>query len=355
MENNKEALIKSKQKKFFLAIFMVVGIALFIIAIFVIGNKQNLFTSTLKISSDFETVSGLKEGGIVRITGIGIGTVDKITILDINRVRVEMIIESKQSKFVKKDSRAAVVSEGLVGNKIIEITPGSPNAVSVNDGDFIASIRPVEMEDILRNLKETAENTTKMTKELTDMVSNVNHGQGTIGQLMTNNDLYDKMNFTMESISSSSVELNKAIRFISADFQNISGDITAMTPKIRNITNDLAEISRKMNSSESIIGTLLTDTAFANNLKEIIVNANRSSEHLKDASLSLSENMEALKHNFLFKGYFEDIGYWDKNDFEKNADKKQLQLKLKEQELNDREKRLNEMENKLKQEDNGNK
>lgn len=348
MENNKESQVKAKQKKFFLAIFMVIGIALFIIAIFVIGNKQNLFTSTLKINTDFETVSGLKEGGIVRITGIGIGTVDKITILDINRVRVEMIVESSQSKFIKKDSKASVISEGLVGNKIIEITTGSPGSPSVNDGDFIASIKPVEMEDILRNLKETGENTTKMTKELTDMVSNVNKGQGTIGQLMTNNDLYDKMNFTMDGVSQSSVELNKAIRLISGDIQAISGDMTALTPKIRNITNDLAEISRKMNSSESIIGTLLTDTTFANNLKEIIFNANKSTEHIENATFSLSQNMEALKHNFLFKGYFEDIGYWDKTDFEKNINNKELQLKLKEQELKEREKRLEEREKLLK-------
>ncbi|RPI18033.1 MAG: MCE family protein [Ignavibacteriae bacterium] len=347
MENNKEIQAKDKRKKFFLAIFMVIGIALFIVAIFVIGNKQNLFTSTLKINSDFETVSGLKEGGIVRITGIGIGTVERITILDINKVKVEMTIESSQSKFIKKDSKATVISEGLVGNKIIEITAGSPSSPSVSDGDYIGSIKPVEMEDILKNLKETGDNTTKMTKELTDMVSNVNNGQGTIGQLMTNNDLYDKMSFTMEGVSQSSVELNKAIRLISGNIQDISGDITALTPKIRNITGDLAEISRKMNSSESIVGTLLTDTAFANNLKEIIVNANRSTEHIEDATFSLSQNMEALKHNFLFKGYFEDIGYWDKTDFEKSINKKELQLKLKEQELNERERRLNEKEKNL--------
>jgi phospholipid/cholesterol/gamma-HCH transport system substrate-binding protein len=348
MENNKEVRAKEKRKKFFLAIFMVIGIALFIVAIFVIGNKQNLFTSTLKINTDFETVSGLKEGGIVRITGIGIGTVDKITILDINRVRVEMIVESSQSKFIKRDSRATVISEGLVGNKIIEITPGSPASPSVKDGDFIASMRPVEMEDILRNLKETGENTTKMTKELADMVSNVNRGQGTIGQLMTNNELYNKMNFTMDGLSSSSVELNKAIRLISADIQSVSGDITALTPKIKDITVDLSEISRKMNSSESIIGTLLTDTVFANNLKEIIYNANKSTEHIENATFSLEQNMEALKHNFLFKGYFEDIGYWDKTYFEKDINKKQLELKLKEQELKEREKNLEEREKNLK-------
>jgi phospholipid/cholesterol/gamma-HCH transport system substrate-binding protein len=353
MENIKEIQTRSKQRKFYLAVFVLVGFALFVVAIFVIGSKQNLFTATFKLNSDFETVSGLKEGSIVRFTGISVGTVDKITILDQNRVRVEMTIESSLNKFIKKDSRATVISEGLVGNKIIEITSGSNTSESVANNDFITSIKPVETEDILRNLKETGENTTKMTKELADMVANVNKGEGTIGQLMTNNDLYNKMNFTMDGFQSSSVELNNAIRLISADIQNISGDITAMTPRIRNITNDLAEISRKMNSSESIIGTLLTDTVFANNLKEMIYNANKTTSNLEQGSFSFAQNMEALKHNFLFKGYFEDIGYWDKSDFEKSTDKKQLQLKLKEQELNDKEKQLKELEKKLKEEGSG--
>ncbi len=353
MENIKEIQSRNKQRKFYLAVFILIGLALFVVAIFVIGSKQNLFTPTFKLNSDFETVSGLKEGSTVRFTGIGVGTVDKITILDITRVRIEMTIESSLNKFIKKDSRATIVSEGLVGNKIVEITSGSINSESVNNNDFIASIKPVETEDILRSLKETGENTTKMTKELADMVGNVNKGQGTIGQLMTNNELYNKMNFTMDGFQSSSVELNKAIRLISADIQNISGDITAMTPKIRVITNDLAEISRKMNSSESIIGTLLTDTVFANNLKEMIYNANKTTANLEQGSFSFAQNMEALKHNFLFKGYFEDIGYWDKSDFEKSTDKKQLQLKLKEQELNDKEKRLEELEKRLKDQNSG--
>lgn len=348
MENTKEIQAKSKQRKFFVAVFILIGFILFVVAIFVIGNKQNLFTPTFQLSSDFETVSGLKEGSVVRFSGITVGTVDKITILDINKVRVDMTIESALSKFIKKDSKATVISEGLVGNKIVEITAGSSASESVKNNDFIASIKPVETEDILRNLKETGENTTKMTKELSDMVANVNRGQGTIGQLMTNNDLYNKMNFTMEGVSQSSVELNKAIRLISGDIQNISGDITALTPRIRNITTDLAEISRKMNSSESIVGTLLTDTVFANNLKQIIYNANKSTEHIENATFSLEQNMEALKHNFLFKGYFEDIGYWDKTYFEKDINKKQLELKLKEQDLKDREKKLEEREKNLK-------
>jgi phospholipid/cholesterol/gamma-HCH transport system substrate-binding protein len=98
------------------------------------------------------------------------------------------------------------------------------------------------------------------------------------------------------------------------------------------------------------VGTLLTDTAFANDLKQTIANANKTTAELEKGSFSFAQNMEALKHNFLFKGYFEDIGYWDKTGWEKDIDKKSEQLRIKEQELNEKEKKLNDLEKQLNEE-----
>ena len=122
-----------------------------------------------------------------------------------------------------------------------------------------------------------------------------------------------------------------------------------MTQKIKTITEDISEITRKMNSSESVVGTLLTDTNFANNLKSLIRNADQTTANLEQGSFSFSQNMEALKHNFLFKGYFEDIGYWDKTDFEKNVADLNMKLKIKQQELEQREKRINDLEKTVKE------
>jgi phospholipid/cholesterol/gamma-HCH transport system substrate-binding protein len=127
----------------------------------------------------------------------------------------------------------------------------------------------------------------------------------------------------------------------------VATDIDQLTKTVKDITGDIAEVTRKMNSSESIVGTLLTDTAFANDLKGLIYHANQTTANLERGSFSFSQNMEALKHNFLFKGYFEDIGYWEKPDWERNVIDKELQLKLKEQQLNEKEIRLRELEEKL--------
>jgi phospholipid/cholesterol/gamma-HCH transport system substrate-binding protein len=129
---------------------------------------------------------------------------------------------------------------------------------------------------------------------------------------------------------------------------NVSGDLNILTTEVNKIAAQISEIVRKMNSSESIVGTLLTDTSFANNLKSLMLNANLTTKNLETGSSSFAQNMEALKHNFLFKGYFEDIGYWDKTDWEKNIDKKMLELRVREQELLKKEKELKDLQEKIK-------
>jgi phospholipid/cholesterol/gamma-HCH transport system substrate-binding protein len=333
-----------KSNKLVLAIFIIAGSVLFLVAIFVIGSKQNMFTSTMKLQAVFETVSGLLEGSNVRFNGISVGTVDKIEIISGNKIRVEMVIVSSVKKFIKRDSKAKVVTEGLIGNKIIDITPGEEGALSVNDGDMLESLRPIEAEDILRSLKETGDNASLITKDVATIVSKVDQGEGTLGQLINNKTLYNNVDSTMRGFTTSGALVNNVLRNITFSVDVITKEVIPMTQKIRSITEDISDITYKMNSSESVVGTLLTDTNFANNLKSLIRNANETTANLEQGSFSFSQNMEALKHNFLFKGYFEDIGYWSKTDYEKNVFDLNMKLKLKQQELDARDKRLNELE-----------
>jgi phospholipid/cholesterol/gamma-HCH transport system substrate-binding protein len=333
-----------KSNKLVLAIFIIAGSVLFLVAIFVIGSKQNMFTSTMKLQAVFETVSGLLEGSNVRFNGISVGTVDKIEIISGNKIRVEMVIVSSVKKFIKRDSKAKVVTEGLIGNKIIDITPGEEGALSVNDGDMLESLRPIEAEDILRSLKETGDNASLITKDVATIVSKVDQGEGTLGQLINNKTLYNNVDSTMRGFTTSGALVNNVLRNITFSVDVITKEVIPMTQKIRSITEDISDITYKMNSSESVVGTLLTDTNFVNNLKSLIRNANETTANLEQGSFSFSQNMEALKHNFLFKGYFEDIGYWSKTDYEKNVFDLNMKLKLKQQELDARDKRLNELE-----------
>jgi phospholipid/cholesterol/gamma-HCH transport system substrate-binding protein len=334
-------------KKIILSVFIVVGFALFIVAIFIIGGKQNLFVSTFTLQSVFETVSGLKEGSSVRFNGIEVGQVDDIEITGVDKVMIRMTIQSSVREFIKKDSKATVISEGLVGNKIVELTPGSLSVESVRDEDVIQALRPIDTEDILKSLKESGDYASRITKDLSEIVGKVNKGEGTLGQLVYNDQLYRTIDSTMRGFSGYTGQINQVFSKITNTVDAVATDIDQLTKTVKDITGDIAEVTRKMNSSESIVGTLLTDTAFANDLKGLIYHANQTTANLERGSFSFSQNMEALKHNFLFKGYFEDIGYWEKPDWERNVIDKELQLKLKEQQLNEKEIRLRELEEKL--------
>jgi len=340
---------KKKSSKIVLAFFIVVGLLLFLVAIFVIGSKQNLFTSTMKLQSAFETVSGLLEGSSVRFNGISVGTVSKINIVSGNKVMIEMTVVSSVKQFIKRDSKAKVISEGLIGNKIVDITPGTESMASVNDGDWLESIKPIESEDIFKSLKETGDNATIITKDLSTIVSKVNQGEGTLGQLINNKSMYNNVDSTLHGFANSTKIVNDVLKNISSSVDIITIEVIPMTQKIRAITQDIADITEKMNSSESVVGTLLTDTNFANNLKSLMRNAEQTTANLEQGSFSLSQNMEALKHNFLFKGYFEDIGYWEKTEYEKNVSDLNMKLKIKQQELDARAKRLNELEKLVKE------
>ena len=340
---------KKKSTKLVMAIFIIAGSALFLVAIFVIGSKQNLFTSTMKLQSVFETVSGLLEGSTVRFNGINVGTVNKIEIISGNKVRVEMTIVSNVKKFIKRDSKVKVISEGLIGNKIIDISPGSETVQSINDGDLLESIKPIEAEDILKSMKETSDNASLITKDIVSIISKVDSGEGSLGQLINNKSMYNNIDSTLRGFTTSAGLVNIVLRNVASSIDIITTEVIPMTQKIRSITQDISEITRKINSSESVLGTLLTDTNFANNLKSLIRNADQTTANLEQGSFSFSQNMEALKHNFLFKGYFEDIGYWDKTDYEKNVSNLNMKLKIKQQELEQREKRINDLEKTVKE------
>lgn len=338
----------NKNKKIAVALFIISGFALFLTAIFVIGSKENLFTPVFVIKTEFESVSGLRTGSTVRFNGINVGKVNLIQILATNKILVEMSIENSVQKFIKKDSRVTIASDGLVGNKIIEISPGTPGSQHVAEGDMLISVKPVEVSDIMASLKQSSDNASEITKDLAEITAKVNSGEGTLGQLINNPSVYQGIDTTFRSFSKYSGQLNLVFAKITGTVDNVSSDIDNLTKQVNKITVEISDIVRKMNSSESIVGTLLTDTSFANNLKDVIKNTNSATKNLENGSFSFAQNMEALKHNFLFKGYFEDIGYWDKTDWEKNMDKKNMELRIKEQQLLKKETELKQLEEKLK-------
>lgn len=318
--------MESSRRNILIGMFTITGMALLVFVIFFISRNKNLFSSSLVLKTYFENVSGLQKGTNVSFSGIVAGSVSEINIVSGDKIEVLMDVNSDVCRFIKNDSKVSIVSEGLVGNKIIEISAGSPSSGSVENYSVLQSVKPVTAEEIFRTLKETGENATRITKDLADVTSRVNKGEGTIGQLLKNDSLYNSVSNVMSSFSVYSKNLNKIFSSLGTAIDNITLDFDKLTKELNVTVSGLSEITNKLNSSQSFVGTLLIDTSFANNLKGTIESANKTAKNLEKGAFSFNQNMEALKHNFFFKGYFEDMGYWDKEKFEIESERRTKDL-----------------------------
>jgi phospholipid/cholesterol/gamma-HCH transport system substrate-binding protein len=167
-----------------LGIFISIGIGLFIVGIYFIGQKQQMFNSTFRVSGIFKDVSGLQEGNNVRFSGINVGIVESIELVTDSSVRVDMMINADVKKFMKTNAKAIIGSDGLMGNKIMLIVPGIACDSEITDNAVIQTTQSVNMDDILKKVKISADNAARITDDLAIIIDNIRRGKGTIGELV---------------------------------------------------------------------------------------------------------------------------------------------------------------------------
>jgi phospholipid/cholesterol/gamma-HCH transport system substrate-binding protein len=174
---------KKTENKIRLGIFVTLSVLLFIIGIYFIGQKQQLFSRTFHISTIFKDINGLQAGNNVRYTGLDVGVVSSIEQVTDTTLRVDMQINESAQRFIKKNVKAIISSDGLMGNKIVSIVPGISGQPEIANNDIIQSIQPVNMENILSRVKVTTDNLANMTSDLSAITKNIHEGKGTIGKL----------------------------------------------------------------------------------------------------------------------------------------------------------------------------
>ena len=201
--------IQSQKFKVRLGLFVAGGLTLFVLAVFIIGKQKNLFDPVFKISSTFYNVSGLQIGNNVRLTGINVGTVDNIVIINDSTVRVDMLIKNDVKKFIKADCGVAIGSEGLIGDRLIIITQGSNEAPLVKEGQELVSVEPVETDAIMSSLNVTAKNAEIISLQLAEIMIKINSGNGTLGRLIHDSTIAGNFNQIMENLRKSSKGLNE--------------------------------------------------------------------------------------------------------------------------------------------------
>lgn len=192
-----------------LGLFIAGGLALFVFAIFIIGKQKNLFNPVFELSANFNNISGLQVGNNIRFSGINVGTVDDITIINDSTIKVDMLIRKDVMRFIKSDCIVAIGSEGLIGDRLMVITRGSPDGPLVKEGQMLASIEPVETDAIMASLQVTAGNAEYISAQLAEIIYNVNSGKGTIGRLIQDSTIAENLSETMYNLKTSSKSLDE--------------------------------------------------------------------------------------------------------------------------------------------------
>ncbi len=171
-------------KKVKVGLFVTIGMALFLIAVYVIGKQQKIFGNYITLNSVFTNVSGLQEGSNVRFAGIVVGKIDYIEIIGDSTVNISFRVEEEVQKFIKKDSKASIGSEGLMGSRVLNITHGGTSTTSVEKDDTLITIHPIETDQILQSLHATALNAEVITADMAEIFSRINRGEGAVGVLL---------------------------------------------------------------------------------------------------------------------------------------------------------------------------
>lgn len=310
---------KTASQKIRLGLFVIIGLSLFVLTIYFIGSKQQMFGKTESLTAVFDNVSGLQLGNNVRYSGINVGTVRGIEIVNDSTINVEMEIDRTVFPHIKKNAIATIGSDGLVGSVIINIIPGKGNALPLQPGDFIKSNNRIRTDDMLSTLNVTNKNAAQLTADLLKITNDINNGKGTIAVLLRDSAMANDLKATISNLKITSEKTSKTMDNLNRQVagldhkNNVIGVLkdTVVGNKIRHIVTNLDSSSQEITKVVANLNMTISNAKdgkgainYLSNNPKLVKQIDSTMTNINQASQKLNENLEALKSNFLFRGYF---------------------------------------------------
>ena len=301
-------------------IFIFLGIMILIAGVLVLGGKKKTFKKTITMKAIFKDVNGLLDGNNVWFSGVKVGTVKKIQLTDSARVEVEMRIDEELQRLIHKDAKAKIASDGLIGNRIIIIYGGTAEMPVVNSGDTLSVEKSLNTEAMMSTLHESNNNLLAITGNLKLISERLSGGQGSIGKLLVNDTMANHLQSTASTLQYASADIKKLTSNIAdytSKFQTkgalanelvsdtsffktlkaASLQIQEAASNAKELTDNLKTVSYNLKDSSNMAGVVFHDKQTAENLRLAV-------ENLRAGTKKFDEDMEALQHNFLFRGFF---------------------------------------------------
>ena len=306
-------------KSILTGVFVLAGIAILLAGVFIIGGKDKTFKKSVVINAVFADVNGLAKGSNVWYSGVKIGIVKKVSFVD-KGVLVSFSIEEEVEQKIRKDTKVKLSTDGLIGNKIVVLFGGTASSPEVENGNTLLVENGIGTEEIMATLQGNNQNLLAITNDLRVVSKALAEGKGTIGKLLTDPSLSNSLQATMATLnkagsnaqvltanlSNFSKKLNNEGYFLNdiatdttivASLKRTASQLNEMSQTATAAVQNLNATTAKLNSSKSAVGVLLSDETAAVNIQNTLAN-------LQEGSRKLDENMEALQHNFLLRGFF---------------------------------------------------
>ena len=306
-------------------LFVLTGLLLFALGLFLIGDRRMLFRDQFVVHADFEDVAALQTGAKVRVSGMDAGEVTAVVIptTPAGKFRVRLRVREDLHPLIRMDSVALIQNDGLVGNKFVQIQTGTEQAARVPDGGVIPSREPFDITDLLERSSQAVDTIALTVAQLRKQVEFI---------LTAISDVATSANDVVQRVGADAEAIAKAGRRISEDTQQIMTEIRAGRGTIGKLVKDnelyvrattIAQeteavvktareaAERARAAMEDLRGSVKTSDA---PMQKMLADLQGTLASAREVTSDLEDNTEALKRSFFFRGYFRDRGYYDLND-----------------------------------------
>jgi len=266
-------MAKQGENNIKLGAFVLAGFIVVMVSFYMIGNNTSMFGSSFKLKARFSNLSGLMEGNNVLFSGIQAGTVKSIEIINDTTIEVTMLIDNKVKAYIHNNAEAAIGTDGLMGNKVVNIQPVKINSPIVKNGDLLSAQKMTSMDEMLQTLSKTNNNIATISEAL----------KTTVLRLDTSA-IFDVLNDKSIGIS-----VRSSLKSINDASNNAS-----------EITRGLDQIVIQIKQGKGGAGVLLTDTVFAGNLKTAMIKIKSASENANQMTVQLNSMTSTINHDLTY-------------------------------------------------------
>lgn len=292
--------------------FVLGGLLLFAVGLFLIGDRRLLFSEQFEVEADFGNVAGVETGTGVRLSGLPAGEVIGIEIPGEpgGRFVVRMRVREDLRALVRTDSEAAILSDGLLGSAYIQLRGGSGPAPLVADGGALAGVDAVEVADLIAEGRETfriaADEMTRMRAELSETF-------GELGSTVTaTNQLLAEVGTGVRMMSQASADLVAESRGLVADVRTVMTAVAAGQDEVASVLQETrAAMAAVRGSAEEVEQAIGRFSGPGGVTERLLDDAGEAMRHAREAMADMADNTEALKRNWLFRGFFAERGFYN--------------------------------------------